>query len=50
MEQPVLSENEKLALRLGGDTTSRIMSMNAKSLDELVKENNIDKWFNCTNK
>ena len=43
MEQPVLTENEKLALRLGGDTTSRIMSMNAKSLDEIVKENNIDK-------
>lgn len=44
MEQPILSENEKIALRLGGDTTSRVMSMNAKSLDELVKENNIDKF------
>jgi hypothetical protein len=46
MEQrPILSENEKLALRMAGDTTSRIMTLDGKTAQDVIEERNI-KEFN----
>ena len=44
-ERPILSENEKLALRMAGDTTTRIMTMDGKTADDVIEERNV-KNFN----
>ena len=45
MEQrPILSENEKLALRMAGDTTSRIMTMDSKTADDVIEERNVRRF------
>ena len=45
MEQrPILSENEKLALRMAGDTTSRIMTMDGKTADDVIEERNVRRF------
>lgn len=44
-ERPILSENEKIALRMAGDTTSRIMTLDGKTADDVIKERNV-KNFN----
>lgn len=44
-DRPILSENEKLALRMAGDTTSRIMTLDGRSADDIIEERNI-KNFN----
>lgn len=46
MEQkPILSENEKLALMNAGDTTTRIMTLDGKTADDVIAERNV-KNFN----
>ena len=45
MEQiPILSENEKLDLRMAGDTTSRIMTMDGKTADDVIEERNVRRF------
>lgn len=44
-ERPILTENEKLALRMAGDTTSRIMTMDGKTAEDVIEERNV-KNFN----
>ena len=44
-ERPILSENEKLALRMAGDTTSRIMTMDGATADDVIEQRNV-KNFN----
>ena len=44
-ERPILSENEKLALRMAGDTTSRIMTMDGVTADDVIEQRNV-KNFN----
>ena len=44
-ERPILSENEKLALRMAGDTTSRIMTLDGRTADDIIEERNV-KNFN----
>ena len=44
-ERPILTENEKLALRMAGDTTTRIMTMDGKTADDVIEERNV-KNFN----
>lgn len=44
-ERPILSENEKLALRMAGDSTSRIMTLDGRTADEIIEERNV-KNFN----
>ena len=44
-ERPILSENERIALRMAGDTTSRIMTLDGKTADDVIKERNV-KNFN----
>ena len=44
-ERPILTENEKLALKMAGDTTTRIMTMDGKTADDVIEERNV-KNFN----
>lgn len=43
-ERPILSENEKLALRMAGESTSRIMTMDGKTADDVIEERNVRKF------
>lgn len=43
-QRPILSENEKLALNVAGDTTSRIMTLDGKTADDVIKEREIKKF------
>lgn len=46
MEQrPILSENEKLAMRVAGESTSRIMTLDGKTAEDVIEERNV-KLFN----
>lgn len=45
MEQrPILTENEKIALSTGGESTSRIMTLDGKTADDVIRERNINKY------
>lgn len=47
MEQrPILSENEKIALSMGGESTSRIVTLDGKTADDVIRERNINKFNN----
>lgn len=39
-ERPILSENEKIALMTAGDTTSRIMTMDGRTAEDVIEERN----------
>ena len=46
MEQhPILSENEKLAINVAGESTTRIVTLDGKTADDIIEERNI-KNFN----
>ena len=45
-EHPILTENEKLAYRLAGDTTSRITTLDGKTAEDIIKEKNIKDFNN----
>lgn len=42
--KPILTENEKIALRMGGETTSRIMDMAGNTAESVIAERNINKF------
>lgn len=45
MEQrAILSENEKIALATGGESMSRIMTLDGKTADDVIRERNINKF------
>ena len=45
MEQrPILSESEKLAMKTGGESTSRIMTLDGKTAEDVIRERNINKY------
>ena len=45
MEQrPILSNNEKIALATAGDTTSRVMTMDGTTAEDVIKERNVRKY------
>jgi len=44
-EHPILSENEKIAMRVAGDTTSRIMTLDGRTSEDIIEERNV-KHFN----
>lgn len=46
MERPILSENEKIALSMGGESTSRIVTLDGKTADDVIRERNINKFNN----
>lgn len=41
---PILSENEKLAMRVAGESTSRIMTLDGKTADDVIEERNINNF------
>jgi len=43
-EHPILSENEKIALMTAGDTTSRIMTLDGRTAEDIIEERNINKF------
>ena len=43
MEHPILSENEKLAMRMAGESTSRIMTLDGRSAEDIIAERNTKK-------
>ena len=43
MEHPILSENEKIAMRIAGDSTSRIMTLDGRSAEDIIEERNTKK-------
>ena len=44
-EHPILSENEKVAMNIAGESTSRIMTLDGRTADDVIEERNI-KNFN----
>ena len=44
-ERPILSESEKIALMNAGETTSRIMTLDGKTAEDVIEERNV-KNFN----
>lgn len=43
-ERPILSENEKLAMAIGGESTSRLMTLDGKTAEDVIRERNINKF------
>ena len=44
MDRPIMTNNEKIALMNAGDTTSRIMTLDGKTADDVIKERKIEKF------
>ncbi len=45
MEHPVLSENEKIAMHIAGESTSRVMTLDGTTADDVIEQRNV-KNFN----
>jgi hypothetical protein len=45
MEHPILSENEKIAMNVAGESTSRIMTLDGTTADDVIEQRNV-KNFN----
>ena len=43
-EHPILNENERLAMRMAGESTTRVMTLDGKTADDIIKENNINNF------
>lgn len=43
MEHPILSENEKIAMRVAGESTSRIMTLDGRTAEDIITERNTKK-------
>ena len=44
MDRPILSENEKLANVIAGESTSRITTLDGKTADDVIRERNINNF------
>lgn len=44
MERPLLNPNEKLALNIAGENTTKITTLDGKTADDVIKERNIRKF------
>ena len=44
MEHPILSENEKIAMRVAGESTSRITTLDGRDAKDIIAERNIKKF------
>ena len=44
--RPILSENEKIALMNAGDTTSRIMTLDGRTAEDVIEERNVKNFNN----
>jgi len=45
MEHPILSENEKIAMQVAGESTSRVMTLDGTTADDIIEQRNV-KNFN----
>ena len=43
-ERPILSDNEKIALMNAGESTSRIMTLDGKTAEDVIEERNVRKF------
>lgn len=43
-EHPILSENEKLAMHVAGDTTTRVMTLDGRTAQDIIEERNVKKF------
>ena len=43
MEHPILSENEKIAMQMAGESTSRVMTLDGRTADDIIAERNVKK-------
>ena len=41
MDHPILSENEKIAMKMAGESTSRIMTLDGRTADDIIAERNV---------
>jgi hypothetical protein len=44
MEHPILSENEKIAMRVAGESTSRITTLDGRDAKDIIAERNVKKF------
>lgn len=44
MEHPILSENEKIAMNVAGESTSRIMTLDGTTADDVIEQRNVKKF------
>lgn len=44
MEHPILSENEKLAMQIAGESTSRVMTLDGRTAEDIIEERNVKKF------
>jgi hypothetical protein len=43
-ERPILSENEKLAMKIAGESTTRVMAMDGTTADDIIEKRNVNKF------
>ena len=43
-ERPILSENEKLAFNVMGESTTRVMTLDGKTAEDVIEERNVNKF------
>lgn len=41
---PILNNNEKVASNIAGETTTRVMTLDGKTADDIIRENNVNKF------
>ena len=44
MEHPILSENEKIAMHVAGESTSRVMTLDGTTADDVIEQRNVKKF------
>lgn len=46
MDRPVLSNKEKLAMNVAGETTTRVMALDGTTADDVIEKRNVEKFNN----
>ena len=42
--RPILSENEKLAMNVAGESTTRVMTLDGTTAEDVIKARNVKKF------
>lgn len=45
-ERPILSNNEKLAMNVAGETTTRVMALDGTTAEDIIEKRNVEKFNN----
>ncbi|MBS7257937.1 MAG: hypothetical protein KIG63_05745 [Methanobrevibacter sp.] len=43
-DRPILSENEKLAMNVAGESTTRVMTLDGTTAEDVIKARNVKKF------